>query len=128
MLMVLVFVSTENSIRIRLPGAKSRARSPYNNNCSVASSACCSYQRERDVFQSLMTSSSDVSTIRSSRPNSGGSGSTLIAAEQTGRKAFLMELDCLYADVIVQRFEKFTGKKAERIKAVNDQQPTAAGG
>jgi DNA modification methylase len=47
----------------------------------------------------------------------GGSGSTLIAAEQTGRKAFLMELDRLYADVIVQRFEKFTGKKAERIMA-----------
>ena len=45
----------------------------------------------------------------------GGSGSTLIAAEQTGRKAFLMELDPLYADVIVERFEKFTGKKARRI-------------
>jgi len=47
----------------------------------------------------------------------GGSGSTLIAAEQTGRKAFLMELDPLYCDVIVQRFEKFTGLKAERIPA-----------
>jgi DNA modification methylase len=44
----------------------------------------------------------------------GGSGSTLIAAEQTGRRAFLMELDPLYADVIVQRFEQFTGKKARR--------------
>jgi len=47
----------------------------------------------------------------------GGSGSTLIAAEQTGRKAYLMELDCLYADVIVQRWEKFTGGKAERVCA-----------
>lgn len=47
----------------------------------------------------------------------GGSGSTLIAAEQTGRQAFLMELDCLYADVIVQRWEKFTGQKAERMVA-----------
>jgi DNA modification methylase len=45
----------------------------------------------------------------------GGSGSTLIAAEQTGRKSFLMELDTLYCDVIVQRYENFTGKKAERI-------------
>jgi hypothetical protein len=36
----------------------------------------------------------------------GGSGSTLIAAEQTGRRCFLMELDPLYADVIVQRFEQ----------------------
>jgi DNA modification methylase len=44
----------------------------------------------------------------------GGSGSTLIAAQQTGRKAFLMELDPLYADVIVQRYEKFAGQKAER--------------
>jgi DNA modification methylase len=42
----------------------------------------------------------------------GGSGSTLIAAEQTGRKAFLMELDPLYCDVIVSRWEQFTGKKA----------------
>ena len=48
----------------------------------------------------------------------GGSGSTLIAAEQTGRKAFLMELDALYCDVIVQRFEQFTGKKAERESLV----------
>ncbi len=45
---------------------------------------------------------------------SGGSGSTLIAAEQTGRKAYLMELDPLYCDVIFQRFEQFTGKKAEK--------------
>ncbi len=44
----------------------------------------------------------------------GGSGSTLIAAEQTGRKAFTMELDPLYCDVIVQRFEAFSGQKAQR--------------
>ncbi|HEY7157936.1 MAG TPA: DNA methyltransferase, partial [Gemmataceae bacterium] len=47
----------------------------------------------------------------------GGSGSTLIAAEQTGRHAFLMEIDPLYCDVIVRRFEQFTGKKAERQTA-----------
>jgi DNA modification methylase len=45
----------------------------------------------------------------------GGSGSTLIGAEQSGRKSFLMELDPLYCDVIVTRWENFTGKKAERI-------------
>ncbi len=45
----------------------------------------------------------------------GGSGSTLIAAEQTGRRAFLMEIDPPYCDVIVQRWEKFTGRKAERV-------------
>jgi len=42
----------------------------------------------------------------------GGSGSTLIGAEQTGRKAFVMELDPKYCDVIVTRWEQFTGKKA----------------
>ncbi|MCK6486643.1 MAG: ParB N-terminal domain-containing protein [Phycisphaerae bacterium] len=42
----------------------------------------------------------------------GGSGSTLIAAEQTGRRAFLMELDPLYCDVIVDRYQRFTGKQA----------------
>jgi DNA modification methylase len=44
----------------------------------------------------------------------GGSGSTLIAAEQTGRKAFLMELDPLYCDVICARWQQFTGKPARR--------------
>ena len=45
----------------------------------------------------------------------GGSGSTLIACEQTGRKAFLMELDTLYCDVIVSRWEQFTDRKAEMV-------------
>jgi DNA modification methylase len=45
----------------------------------------------------------------------GGSGSTLIGCEQTDRRAFLMELDQAYCDVIVERWEKFTGKKAERF-------------
>ncbi|HNO79739.1 MAG TPA: DNA modification methylase [Phycisphaerae bacterium] len=45
----------------------------------------------------------------------GGSGSTLIGCEQTGRHAFLMELDQAYCDVIVQRWEEFTGQVAERI-------------
>lgn len=44
-----------------------------------------------------------------------GSGSTLIAAEQTGRRAYLMELDPLYCDVIVTRWEKFTGRKAKTV-------------
>ncbi|MBS0208854.1 MAG: ParB N-terminal domain-containing protein [Planctomycetes bacterium] len=56
----------------------------------------------------------------------GGSGSTLIAAEQTGRHAFLMELDVLYCDVIVQRWEKFTGRKAERL-AANEKTPALTG-
>ena len=39
----------------------------------------------------------------------------MIGCEQTGRRCFMMELDPLYADVIVTRWEKFTGKTAERI-------------
>jgi DNA modification methylase len=42
----------------------------------------------------------------------GGSGSTLIACEKTNRHAMLMELDPKYCDVIVKRWEEFTGKKA----------------
>jgi DNA modification methylase len=42
----------------------------------------------------------------------GGSGSTLIACERTGRKAFLMEIDAPYSDVIVDRWQKATGKEA----------------
>lgn len=44
----------------------------------------------------------------------GGSGSTLIGCEQEGRHARLMELDPAYCDVIVKRWEDFTGKKAVR--------------
>ena len=44
-----------------------------------------------------------------------GSGTTIIAAEQNGRKAYCMELDPKYVDVIIDRWETFTGKKAERI-------------
>ena len=45
----------------------------------------------------------------------GGSGSTLIACQQTGRKCFMMELDPHYIDVIIKRWEDFTGGKAEKI-------------
>ena len=48
-----------------------------------------------------------------------GSGSTLIACEKTNRKCYGMELDPHYCDVIVKRWEEFTGKKAERIEAAN---------
>lgn len=42
----------------------------------------------------------------------GGSGSTLIGAEQTGRDAHVMELDPKYCDVIIKRWQDFTGQKA----------------
>ncbi len=45
----------------------------------------------------------------------GGSGTTLIAAEQMDRKCYMMELDPHYCDVIIARWEKFTGKTANKI-------------
>ena len=45
----------------------------------------------------------------------GGSGSTIIAAEKNGKQSFTMEFDPKYCDVIVQRWEEFTGNKAELI-------------
>jgi len=59
----------------------------------------------------------------SSRPDElvldlfGGSGSTLIGCQMNNRVARLMELDPIYCDVIVKRFEKFTGVKPERRRA-----------
>lgn len=47
----------------------------------------------------------------------GGSGSTLIGAEETGRNAYVMELDALYCDVIVERFQAFTGTPARLSNA-----------
>lgn len=45
-----------------------------------------------------------------------GSGTTLIAAEQTGRQAYVMEFDPKYADVIIDRWETFTGRKAQLLE------------
>jgi site-specific DNA-methyltransferase (adenine-specific) len=50
----------------------------------------------------------------------GGSGSTLIAAEQTDRSCYMMELDPKYCDVIIERWEKLTGQKAELLPAKAD--------
>lgn len=46
----------------------------------------------------------------------GGSGTTVMACEQLDRNGFLMELDPHYCDVIINRWETYTGKKAEKIK------------
>ncbi len=58
----------------------------------------------------------------SSKPNEiildlfGGSGSTLMACEQLNRKAYLMELDPKFVDVIIDRWETYTGRKAVKIR------------
>ena len=46
----------------------------------------------------------------------GGSGSTLIACEQLNRKCYMMEYDPVYVDVIIERWENFTGREAEKIE------------
>lgn len=46
----------------------------------------------------------------------GGSGTTLIACEQLGRRCYMMELDPNYCDVIIDRWETYTGRKAECLK------------
>ena len=45
----------------------------------------------------------------------GGSGSTLIACEQLNRKCYMCELEPKWVDVIIKRWEDFTGKKAVKI-------------
>jgi DNA modification methylase len=45
----------------------------------------------------------------------GGSGTTIIACEKTGRKCFMMELDPIYVDVIIERWETFTGGSAIKL-------------
>lgn len=49
----------------------------------------------------------------------GGSGSTLIACEKTHRKCFMMEIDPKYCDVIIARWEQFTGETARRAETVD---------
>ena len=46
----------------------------------------------------------------------GGSGSTLLACEQTNRNCYMMEIDPYYCQIIINRWEQFTGEKARRIK------------
>lgn len=46
----------------------------------------------------------------------GGSGTTMIACEQLGRKCYMMEIDPKYCDVIINRWETLTGQKAHKIE------------
>jgi len=50
----------------------------------------------------------------------GGSGTTLIAAEQLRRTAYIMELNPVYCDVIIDRWEEFTGKRARQVRGGGD--------
>ena len=65
------------------------------------------------LFAYLMGNSSKAGDIV--LDSFGGSGTTIIAAEQLGRKARVMELDPHYCDVIIARWEKLTGKDAVKV-------------
>jgi len=56
----------------------------------------------------------------------GGSGSTLIACEKTHRSCYMMEIDPHYVDVIIARWEKYTGQKAKLVSRINTQLKKAA--
>ena len=64
------------------------------------------------VRKAILNSSKPMHTV--AEPFCGG-GSTLIACEQTRRKCAAIELDPKFCDVIVKRWEHFTGEKAEKI-------------
>lgn len=101
-----------------------RKNAIWNNGLKdVNYSRCLEYGREKGLHPTMKPIELICNEIKiSSNKNSivvdffGGSGSTLIACEQTNRSCYMMELDKKYCDVIVKRWEDYTGLKAERIE------------
>ena len=101
-----------------------RKNAIWNNGLkNVNYSRCLEYSRETGLHPtmkpiSLITNEMQISSNAGSNILDlfGGSGSTLIACEQTGRQCFMMELDPKYVDVIIERWELFTGEKAVKIE------------
>ena len=101
-----------------------RKNAIWNNGLpEVNYSRCLEFGRESGLHPTMKPVGLIANEIKiSSNPESvildlyGGSGSTLIACEQLNRRCYMMELDPHYADVIIERWEKFTGEKAVRIK------------
>lgn len=52
----------------------------------------------------------------------GGSGTTLIACEQLNRKCYMCEYEPRYVDVIIKRWEDFTGRKAIKLQNINERE------
>ena len=71
-------------------------------------------QKPVEMISNAINNSSDINEICIDMFL--GSGSTLIACEKTNRKCYGMEIDPHYCDVIVKRWEEFSGKKAERVE------------
>jgi DNA modification methylase len=105
----------------------------YGWNADAARLAVVEDRKQSDLWEVDRPSKSELhptmkpielvqkSIVNSSKPGNivldsfGGSGSTLIACEQTNRKCRMVELDPKYCDVIITRWEKFTGKTAELL-------------
>lgn len=105
----------------------------YGWNADAARLAAVEDRKQSDLWEIDRPSKSELhptmkpielvqkSLVNSSKPGNivldsfGGSGSTLIACEQTNRKCRMVELDPQYCDVIIARWEKFTGKSAELL-------------
>ena len=100
-----------------------RKNAIWNNGLKdVNYSRCLEFSRETGLHPTmkplkLITNEMQISSNKGSNilDPFGGSGSTLIACEQLNRKCYMMELDPKYCDVILQRWENLTGKKAELL-------------
>lgn len=100
-----------------------RKNAIWNNGLKdVNYSRCLEFSRETGLHPTmkpikLITNELEISSNRNSNVLDffGGSGSTLIACEQLNRSCYMMELDPKYVDVIISRWEQFTGKKAEKL-------------
>ena len=100
-----------------------RKNAIWNNGLkNVNYSRCLEFSRETGLHPTmkpikLITNEMEISSNENSNILDlfGGSGSTLIACEQLNRKCYMMELDPHYIDVIIQRWENFTGKKAIKL-------------
>ena len=79
-------------------------------------------ENPEDFIRKLMNFLEDPKNIKESSKSTNiiidlflGSGSTLIACEKTNRICYGMELDTKYCDVIIERWEQFTGEKAKKV-------------
>ena len=75
-------------------------------------------QKPTKLFKQLLDKFDKENSFKNILDLFGGSGSTLIACEQLKKNCYMMELDEHYADVIINRWENFTGEKAELIEDV----------
>lgn len=100
-----------------------RKNAIWNNGLKdVNYSRCLEFSRETGLHPTmkpikLITNEMEISSNKNSTVLDlfGGSGSTLIACEQLNRKCYMMELDPKYVDVIIKRWEEFTGKQAVKL-------------